>query len=113
MKLDNVWLQRKFDDFNEAYFYGRISKEYKVVFGNTKKEDNNGTCDTNARVITLDQDLQKIGCQRHIMTDLLHEMVHAYLGDDYIGHEKDRFHGMRFKAELWRLIMIGAFDGLL
>jgi hypothetical protein len=45
---------------------------------------------------------------------LIHEMAHAVLEGIYFGHPSHNpGHGMIYQAELYRLFLAGAYDGLL
>lgn len=111
-KLNDRWLLTQFNDFNGAFFGGRIPSNVQVEFGKTG--DSNGLYDTDDKTITIDIDDAKRGNERTIKLHLLHEMIHADLDvEGYVGHEKDPLHGTRFKGEICRLWRIGAYDGLL
>lgn len=113
-RMSDAWLRRSFDEFNLAYFSGKIVG-VRIRFGNSGR-DANGVYDTGERLIVIDKFHAKRGNERHAKLDLLHEMVHAYLDvvDGYVGgSEKDPLHGTRFRGEICRLWQIGAYDGLL
>lgn len=111
-KITDKTLRQNFDDFNGAYFEGKV-KDVEVKFGKTG--DANGFYDTEKKLIVIDRVDRDHGNGRHIKISLLHEMIHAYLDivDGYVGHEEDPLHGTRFKGEICRLWRIGAYDGLL
>lgn len=113
-RLTNDWLRRQFDDFNGAYFGGRLHSTISVAFGDTTKEDANGFYDYDTKTIIIDRNQQKLGNGNLIKIILLHEMIHVDLDiDGYVGHQKDPLHGARFQGEICRLWKIGAYDGLL
>ena len=108
----NEWLKKSFDLFNNRYFFGRLVST-KVEYG-TPQEGADAHWDGQSRTIIVDKNLRTHDSLAMIC--LLHEMAHAYLDmDEYEGGTttKDRFHGMRYQAEIWRLIQAGAYDGLL
>ena len=112
-KLTDRWLQKRFDEINCQYYDGRIPF-VKVSFGKTDK-DANGHYDCSTRTITINDEERRSGNERHIAIELLHESVHADLDltDGYIGRMKDPKHGTRFHAGIWRLLTLGAYDGVL
>jgi hypothetical protein len=108
----NRWLQGSFDLFNRKYFFGRLIA-IECTYGKPVKGAD-AHWELRDRTIVIDKDLRTHDSLALIC--LLHEMAHAYLElDEYEGGTtvKDNYHGMRYQAEIWRLIQMGGYDGLL
>lgn len=92
-------LQTWFDQFNQQYFSGRLSK-WKLVVGDSPDPDVvdvGGSCDSKTKTIYVTE--RSLHDSREAQGMLLHEMVHARVGG---------YHGDKFKQELTRLKNLGA-----
>ena len=117
--LTNEDLAVLFTGFNQTFFDSRINRTVKVRFVSSGK----------LRLINRRHDIDAVRCPttNEILIDriyarsesiacilLLHEMAHAALESTYVGHPTNNpGHGMIYQAELYRLFMAGAYDGLL
>lgn len=116
--LNDSKLQYMFDCLNGTFFKDRIAPGVKVRFVPTRllKISRKNAVDarwiSNIREIHIDEIYAKSEPMSAIL--LLHEMAHAALDSTYIGQATDDpGHGMIYQAELYRLFMAGAYDGLL
>lgn len=106
-----------FDGFNECFFHGRISSGVRVRF-KSKAEmlklspEGADACWRPGLGEIWVRDIYKESEQVFCIL-LLHEMLHAMLEGEYVGHPgRNRGHGMIYQVELWRLIRAGAYDDL-
>lgn len=108
-----------FDGFNNTFFGGRINPAVIVLFVPSSKLRNiNKHHEADAvwrpqlNQIWIDKLYARSESVAAVL--LLHEMAHAALESTYIGHPNSNpGHGMIYQAELYRLFMAGAYDGLL
>ena len=99
-------LQLKFNEFNKKLFDGKISNDYKIIFGDTGNDFLVGVAHVNAipPFIVLSKALSKSIFPHEIIDIvLIHEMIHAFLyqkeGVSYL-HDP---HGDSFKKEIRRI----------
>jgi len=108
-----------FEGFNETFFASRLPSYIRVKFKSPKylkKINPHHEADAAWRPklgeIWIDSTYARSESISCIM--LLHEMAHAALEGVYVGHpSKNPGHGMIYQAELYRLFLAGAYDGLL
>jgi hypothetical protein len=122
-------LQQDYNYYNNHFFYNQLSKDIKIIYKSRAafkticKRKTDGAyvvyrCAKSTRnfkygailrkeIWILDK-LQYIPVFQSIV--LLHEMTHAYLDICGLQHFN---HGIHFKNERRRLIMMGAYDDLL
>jgi hypothetical protein len=105
--------------FNEVFFDNRLPRYVKVRFvpeqmlrNVNKHHEADAAWRPALGEIWIDQVYARSESIALIL--LLHEMAHVKLEGTYFGHpSKNPGHGMIFQAEIFRLIMAGAYDGLL
>jgi len=110
--INNKWLSKEFHNLNKMFFDSKIIG-VTVKFGNLSPTGASGVWRRHSRTIVICNKARATADESYVAIVLLHEMAHAYLDNDYKGYPKDGGHGSRFQAEMWRLIMAGAYDGLL
>jgi len=112
-------MQILFHGFNETFFGNRINRTVKVRLVSpaqlrkiNKYHEADAAWRPAVNEIWIDSTYgrsESIACLL-----LLHEMAHAALESTYVGHPTHNpGHGMIYQAELFRLFMAGAYDGLL
>lgn len=110
MRLDhNKQLRKAFRCYNKLYFNNQLEEPDIVRYSNITNEGASGltTWQTQgATKIQIHSGLKKFEKLSCIV--LLHEMAHLAVGLDCIEQ-----HGIRYQAEIYRLIMAGAYDSLL
>ena len=105
--------------FAEVFFENKLPRYVKVRFvpekmlkGVNKHHEADAAWRPAVGEIWIDEIYRRsesISCQL-----LLHEMAHVKLEGTYFGHpSKNPGHGMIYQAEIFRLFMAGAYDGLL
>ncbi len=109
--MNNRSLKKSFDLYNNLYFDDKLPSTTIVVFGKTT-HNADGNYRTKENKIVIHPDLKEHDVLCSIC--LLHEMGHCKLVH-YVGGtmSDDPNHGMIYQAELYRLFMLGAYDGLL
>ncbi len=110
--INNKWLSKEFHNLNKMFFDSKIIG-VTVKFGNLTPTGASGVWRRNSRHIVICNKARATGDGSYVSIILLHEMVHAYLENDYKGYPKDGGHGTMFQGEICRLIKAGAYDGLL
>lgn len=104
----NRRLRKAFNSLNKLYFKKSLKPPRFLEYGELSRsidglqmflEDGSSHIEINKNMI---------GKERHVLLTLLHEMVHQKNGPNYKPE-----HGMLFDAEIHRLYMAGAYDGLL
>lgn len=103
----NRRLRKAFDSFNKLYFNGRLTVG-EVCYEKVGTQNAGDTLffpggDTRIRI---SEGLMEFEVQSSVV--LLHEMAHLANGEAYVPH-----HGQLHAAELHRLYMSGAYEGLL
>jgi hypothetical protein len=104
MPTSHLQLRRLYNRFNRLYFNSELPTDLEIVW--SPCDDANGityTAGCTPFRIEIDPSIQGQVRFTHIV--LLHEMVHV--------HRPRLGHGKRFKAELRRLVALGAYDKLL
>lgn len=101
----NKRLSKAFDKFNKLYFAGALQKPTLLRYTKLRKGIAGEQCFLTDS-IELDDSL--IPLERTSGITLLHEMCHLSNGRDYLPE-----HGGRFDAEIHRIYMMGAYEGLL
>lgn len=105
----NDALRRLFRTLNKVRFNNEIEEPDVIRFADLEEEELSGSATTTSQaptVVEISHGLRMYPSLTAIVT--LHEMAHLHVGTGY--HPS---HGMRFQAEIWRLIQEGAYDGLL
>lgn len=117
--LTDVDMKVLFDGFNEVFFAGRINKAVQIHLvpaSALRKINKYHEADAAWRPATNEIWIDRIYARSESIAGLLllHEMAHAVLEGTYVGHPTHNpGHGMIYQAELFRLFMAGAYDGLL
>lgn len=106
----NRWLRRMFRNYNATYFDDRLEEPKVVTFGPMEGKEKNASGWSHKppqaeAEIRIDENL--IEYRRAVEIILIHEMAHLATW----GYHSP--HGMLFQAELHRLYMMGAYEGLL
>lgn len=110
MRIKPLDLQKEFDYVNKTYFDGKLPPvpvKWGNLIGGRKAADG---CIESDGTIVIDN-LLKYRPRLAAIT-VRHEMVHLSL-PEYFGCIPDKDHGMLFQAGIFRLINMGAYDGLL
>ncbi|KAK8772524.1 DNA-dependent metalloprotease SPRTN-like [Amblyomma americanum] len=97
----NPDVHRLFDEFNEAYFYGKLnevevrwSRRMVLCSGLCEYKVNGGLC-----TVKLSEPLLKFRPRKDLVETLLHEMIHAYL----LVTKGQRAHGPEFHEHMDRI----------
>lgn len=103
MAASHLQLRRYYNHYNRKYFNSELPTDTILLW--SPCDDANGITDwiDDAARIRIDPSIQ--AAYKLVRITLLHEMVHVY---------KPRLgHGKKFKAEIRRLVALGAYDDLL
>jgi hypothetical protein len=101
-----------FEGYNVQFFQDKIPPSTLVFFVKNLRQGRekcDGKYSFTTKSIKIDEGLREH--ENLVVICLIHEMAHAYI-DVKNGNGFDD-HGMIFQAELYRLFMAGAYDGLL
>jgi len=87
-------LQRAYEDFNDRYFGGKLPRYRVEVVDRVSSARESGEVNRRAKLIRIQRNLLNV-----MRETLIHEMAHVRTND---------FHGPRWKAEVQRLLQLGA-----
>jgi len=114
LKKPSAYLRRKYNEYNDRYFKGRLplGREVRLLVCSEDKMVNTGVFgeyeDFEIRI-----EKKAYGRPREksqAQSTLLHEMVHMDL--DFLGVDEKDQHGPRFQKGMLRLAKLGAFRDL-